>query len=254
LSFSRLKDAARQPQLHEALRDYAEAASSAATRRVYGSSWRSFTSWCASVGREPLPAEAATVALYLNSPRAQRLAVATLALHLAAIAAAHKAAGLPPPAHPDLDRVWAGIKRTHGRPPRKKRALVVEDLRRALAKLPADSLAGKRDRALLLVGFAGALRRSELAKLSLPGRPGRRPIRAEFVAAASRSTSTGPRATRRGRARSSRSRSAKRICPVAALQAWISAAGITSGPIFRAIDRHGRMGPRRSPTRRSPTS
>jgi integrase len=126
-----------------------------------------FASWCASVGLTALPAEATTVALYLTA-RARSHAVSTLALHLAAIAASHQAAGLPPPAHPDLDRVWAGIRRTHGRPPRKKRALVVEDLRRALAKLPA-TLTGIRDRALILVGFAGALRRSELAALTLDG-------------------------------------------------------------------------------------
>lgn len=226
------------PQLHEALRDYAQADRSANTRRVYGSSWRSFCSWCASVGREPLPAEAATVALYLTA-RAPTTAVSTLALHLSAIAAAHQAAGLPPPAHPDLDRVWAGIKRTHGRPPRKKRALVVEDLRRVLAKLP-DSLAGKRDRALILVGFAAALRRSELANLSLPG-PNAGPIRAEFVGGGLEIHLDRAKGDQEGRGAIVAVPYGKRICPVAALQAWILAAGITFGPIFRGVDRHGRL-------------
>ena len=227
-------------QLHEALRDYAAADRSPATRRDYGSSWRSFCSWCASVGPEPLPAEAATVALYLTARARQSTAVATLALHLSAIAAAHQAAGLPAPAHPDLTRVWAGIKRTHGRPPRKKRALVVEDLRRVLAKLP-DSLAGRRDRALLLVGFAAALRRSELANLTMPGAQAG-PIRAEFVGAGLEIHLDRSKGDQAGKGAIVAVPFGKRICAVAALQAWISAAGITAGPIFRAIDRHGHLG------------
>ena len=229
-----------EPQLHEALREYAAADRSPATRRVYGSSWRSFCSWCASVGHAPLPAEAATVALYLTARARQSTAVATLALHLSAIAAFHQAAGLPPPAHPDLDRVWAGIKRTHGRPPKKKRALLVEDLRRALAKLP-DTLSGKRDRAILLVGFAGALRRSELANLTMPGAEAGR-IRAEFVGQGLEIHLERSKGDQEGRGAVVAIPFGKRICAVAALQAWISAAGITAGPIFRGIDRHGHVG------------
>jgi hypothetical protein len=99
------------------------------------------------------------------SPRAS-LAASTLARHLAAIAAAHAAAVCRRPPTPTSTGCGPGIKRTHGRPPRKKRALVVEDLRRVIAKLPTTRH-GIRDRALLLVGFAGALRRSELAALTL---------------------------------------------------------------------------------------
>lgn len=226
------------PQLHEQLRQYAEAGSSASTRRVYGSSWRSFSSWCSSAGLEPLPAEAATIALYLTA-RAPTTAVATLELHLSAIAAHHRAAGLPPPAHPALAQVWAGIKRTHGRPPRKKRPLVVEDLRRVIAKIP-DTFTGKRDRALLLVGFAGALRRSELAQVSLPG-PGSTAIRAEFVRQGLEIHLDRSKGDQEGRGAIVAIPFGKKICPVAALQSWITAAGIVSGPVFRGIDRHGNL-------------
>lgn len=228
-----------EPQLHEALRDYAQAGLAANTRRVYGSSWRSFCSWCASVDHVPLPAEAATVALFLTA-RAPSTAVSTLARYIAAINAAHKQAGLQAPAHPHLDRVWAGIRRTHGRPPRKKRALVVDDLRRVLAKLP-DSLSGQRDRAVLLVGFAGALRRSELAILSLSG-PGATQVRAEFVAGGLEIHLDRGKGDQEGRGAIVAIPYGKRICAVAALQAWLSAAKIASGPIFRSIDRHGRLG------------
>jgi site-specific recombinase XerD len=229
---------AQLPQLVEAARDYAAAGMADGTRRTYGSAWRSFTSWCASVGREPLPAEAATLALYLTA-RAPILAASTLARHLAAIAAAHAAAGLPPPAHPDLARVWAGIKRTHGRPARKKRALVVEDLRRVIAKLPATN-AGIRDRALLLVGFAGALRRSELAALTLPG-PCEGNVRAVFVAGGLEIHLDRAKGDQAGKGAIVAIPYGRKLCAVAALQAWLTAAQIVAGPVFRAIDRHGRI-------------
>lgn len=224
------------PQLAEAARAYASAGIGNSTRRTYGSAWRAFTSWCASVGVEPLPAEAAQVALYLTA-RAPILAVSTLARHLAAIAAAHAAAGLPPPAHPDLLRVWAGIKRTHGRPPRKKRALITEDLRRAIAKLPATRT-GIRDRAILLVGFTGALRRSELAALTLEG-DGAGSVRAVFVAAGLEVHLDRSKGDQTGNGAIVAIPYGRKLCAVSALQAWLAAAAITSGPIFRAIDRHG---------------
>lgn len=227
-------------QLGEALHDYAEAGQASSTKRAYGSAWRGFSTWCASVDLEPLPSEAATVALYLTVRARQSMAVATLALHIAAIRAAHLSAGYQPPAHPDLDSVWAGIKRTHGRPPRKKRALLVEDLRRVVARLP-DTLTGIRDRAILLVGFAGALRRDELAKLSLPGAQAG-PIRVEFVGQGLEIHLDRSKGDQLGRGAVVAVPFGKRVCPVAALQAWISAAKITAGPVFRKVDRHGRLG------------
>jgi len=226
-------------QLGESLRTYAEAGVSAGTRRSYESSWRTFASWCASVGVEPLSAEAKHLALYVTA-RAPHSAVATLARDLAAIAWAFRAAGISPPAHPDLDRVMAGIRRTHGRPPRKKRALVLEDLKRVLAKLPSTR-AGIRDRALLLVGFAGALRRSELAALSLPG-PGATDVVAQFVGGGLEIHVARAKGDQEGRGAIVAIPYGKRICAVAALQAWLDAAEIRSGPVFRAVDRHGRVG------------
>lgn len=227
-------------QLQEALCEYAEAGLAGSTRRVYGSSWRGFCSWCASVAREPLPAEAATVALFLTARAREGVAVTTLARDLAAINAAHQAQGFPAPAHPDLDRVWAGIRRTHGRPPRKKRALVVDDLRRVLAKLP-DGLSGKRDRALLLVGFAAALRRCELAALSLPG-PGATSVHVEFLPAGMEIHIDRGKGDQLGRGAVVAVPNGKKICAVAALQSWLAAAKINSGPVFRSVDRHGRIG------------
>lgn len=229
-----------QHQLVWAAKEYAEADMALGTRRAYGSSLRSFTSWCASVGIEkPIPAEAAHVALYLTALAPTR-SVSTLARHLAAIAAFHRQAGLAPPASPALNRIWAGIRRTHGRPPRKKRALVIEDLRRVLAKLPATS-AGTRDRALLLVGFAGALRRSELAILSVEGEDAG-DVYCRFVSGGLEVHILRSKGDQLGEGAVLAIPYGRKDCPVSALQAWIKAAEIRSGPIFRAVDRHGRLG------------
>jgi integrase len=227
------------PQLVESARSYADNGMADSTRRAYRSSWTGFTSWCASVDIAPLPAEAAHVALYLTA-RAPFLAVPTLARALAAIAAFHKDAGYTPPSHPDLDRVWLGIQRAHGRPPRKKRALVVEDLRRVLAKLPAK-LTGIRDRALILVGFAGALRRGELARLTLEG-PDAGDVWCQFVSAGILIHVDRAKGDQKGKGAIVAIPYGAKNCPVSALQAWLAAAAITAGPVFRAIDRHGRMG------------
>lgn len=227
-------------QLAHAARDYADAGMSPNSRRAYGSDWRDFASWCASVDARPLPADAATVAMYLTA-RAPTLRAATLARRLAAIRTAHRAADLPPPESGDLKRVWSGIRRQHARPARKKRALVTEDLKRVVAKIP-DSLAGQRDRALLLVGFAGALRRSELAALTLEGELAG-DVWCRFVSGGLELVLEKSKGDQEGEgAVVGVPFGRTKLCPVGALQAWLERANITAGAVFRPIDRHGRMG------------
>jgi integrase len=225
--------------LAETARGYADAGMAANTRRAYESDFADFASWCASVGACPLPAEAAHVALYLTA-RAPTLAVSTLARRLAAIRAAHKAEDLTPPASGALDQVWAGIRRTHGRPPARKRGLLTDDLKKVLKRLP-PGLAGARDRALLLVGFAGALRRCELAALNLQPGAADSTVTAVFVADGLELHIARAKGDQEGRGAVVAVPYGKQICPVAALQAWLRVAKITSGPVFRGIDRHGRL-------------
>ncbi len=222
-------------------RDYAEAGKAVNTRRAYRSDFADFASWCASVEACPLPAAADTVALYLTA-RAPLLAASTLARRLAAIRAAHQAQDppMPPPASPRLTAIWSGIRRTHGRPPAKKRGLQTEDLKRVLKKL-RPGLAGARDRALLLVGFAGALRREELAWVSLDG-PGAH--RLLFVAEGIEihvGRSKGDQLGKGTVVAIPYGRSGA-TCPVTAVRLWLDQAGISSGPVFRRVDRHGRVG------------
>lgn len=226
--------------LVERAKDYAAAGMAANTRRAYEADWQNFTTWCATAGVDALPAHANTVALYLTD-QAGKVSVATLARRLAGIRAAHRHAGETAPASFGLEQVWSGIRRAHGRPARPKRAMMVTDLRRAVQAAP-DTLTGLRDRALLLIGFAGALRRSELTAIELEGE-GAGPVRVRFVAGGieilidrSKADQLGDGAVV-GIPHGANPES----CPVLALRAWLDKSGITSGPVFRGIDRWGRI-------------
>ena len=221
-------------------RDYADASRADNTIRAYASDWNDFTTWCDGAGAEPLPASPATVALYLTD-RAATLSVATLMRRRAAIAAAHKACDMAPPQSADLSRVWQGITRAHGRPPIPKQALGTDALRKALAACP-DSLAGLRNRALLLVGFGGGLRRSEIAAMALDGTPDATvivrlsPAGLDIHLLRSKGDQHG-----KGAVVSIPPGARSDTCPLAAMTAWIDAAGITTGPVFRQIKKGGLM-------------
>lgn len=230
----------RLRELAEAAGDYARNDKAANTRRNYDSDVRSFEAWAAAEGVPGLPASGDTLALYLTA-QAPSASVATLAHRLAAIRAAHKAEGWPAPDSPMLHRVWGGIRRAHGKPRLTKAPLLLDDLRRVLAAIP-DTLTGKRDRALILVGFAGALRRSELAALELEGGEG--PLILAFVPEGLE--------VRIGRAKADQDGIGAVVaipigrdpttCATAAVRVWLEAAGIKSGPVFRRMRRWGAVG------------
>lgn len=149
---------------------YAVRARGAGTRRAYRSAWRQFDAWCQALGRNPLGGDPDTVAMYAVRCADAGLAVSSIRVHLAAIRAAHLLAGLSLDLrHPRLAMVLEGISRTTGKRPRRKVAAAVPDvLRRMLDTCPAPTTPrGARDRAMLLLGFGAALRRSELVALTL---------------------------------------------------------------------------------------
>jgi integrase len=218
-------------------KDFAAASRSQATIRAYRTDWADFTAWCLEQGVDSLPATPATVAAYLaDQATANRYKPATLSRRLAAINAAHRLANLDSPTTSEAVRLTlAGIRRTVGVSQRQVKPIMTSDLRKIISALP-DDLTGTRDKALLLVGFAGALRRSELAALSVED--------IEF-------TEAGMIVTIR-RSKTDQEAQGREIgipygsgatCPLTAVQGWLEAAGITSGPIFRRIDRHGHIGP-----------
>jgi site-specific recombinase XerD len=150
----------------ERARAYIDAATAANTRRAYRSDWADFAAWCAAHGLPTLPADPETVALYLAA-LAQVAKVSTVQRRLTAIAKAHRAGGYETPTRSEaVHLTMRGIRRTHGVAPTQKAPAVLADLRAMLATCPYN-LIGIRDRAILLLGFAGAFRRSELVSLDV---------------------------------------------------------------------------------------
>lgn len=135
--------------------------------RAYRSDLKDFVRWCEPRGLDPLPASPASVAAYLASLADSGLKASTITRRAAALTSAHREAGFPPPgASEPVKRVLKGIRRTIGVAPRPKTPATARTVSRMVAKCP-PTVRGLRDRALLLLGFAAALRRSELAALAV---------------------------------------------------------------------------------------
>lgn len=145
------------------------AARAPSTRRVYASAWRAWRLWCSSRGYPELPADPLHVAAHVTWLAAHGRAVSTIDRALAAIAAEHLSAGLDDPTHsPGVRLTRSGVRRNIGATPRRQaHPLTTDELRRLVDVCDSGSLRGLRDRALLLVGYAAALRRSELGALPL---------------------------------------------------------------------------------------
>jgi site-specific recombinase XerD len=219
-------------------RAYVEASKAKNTRRTYGSAWRSFCSWCRARGLIELPAHPETVATYL-ADRAATLRPSSLNVHVSAISQAHKLAGVESPTtHEGVRAVVQGIRRTHGTASTPKDAITLNDLRAMLA-VAGDDLRGKRDRAMLLVGFCGGLRRSELVGVNV----GDLSFRNEGIALRIRRSKTDQQGV--GRTIPLGFGASSATCPVLAVRQWVAAAGIDRGPLLRAVDRHGHVRPTR---------
>jgi integrase len=229
-------------RLVETARDYARQAVSENTLRAYAKDWAHFTRWCRMRGAEPLPPSPELIGLYiadLAAPqgKAAALAVSSIERRLSGLAWAYTQRGAR------LDRkdrhiasVLAGIRRKHARPPAQKEAILPEDIRDMIATLP-HGLRGLRDRAILLIGFAGGLRRSEIVCLDhgkddTPDSGGWIDILDGGVLITLRGK-TGWREVEIGRG------SADQTCPVHALTQWLHFARIDFGPIFTAVSRNG---------------
>ena len=148
-------------------RAYLARSKAPATVRAYRADLRDFEAWCVGQGRECLPAAPETVADYISALAVAGRSAATITRRLSAISQAHQMGGLDTPTQAPLVRMTAaGIRRTVGTAPHSARPILVAELRAMLEALP-DDVRGRRDRALLLVGFAGGLRRSELVALNV---------------------------------------------------------------------------------------
>ena len=248
------------PDDRERVDDYVARASSDATLRAYRSDWRLFCAWCEENGYQSLPASPATVAAFLTLladsgyvPRDPGvdtrgrplrwaapvpLARSTIGRRLSAIVFAHRAADLvPPTAQPGaarLEKAMRGVrKEKRDELPAKKRAADGDVLRDMIRAIAGNDLRAHRDRALLAFGMAGAFRRSELVALSV-GQVSQ-DSRGLLVRVASSKTD------QEGRGHTIAIPDGRRLEPVRRYRAWIEAAGITAGPIFRKLTPQGRV-------------
>jgi len=214
----------------DAAEAYARMAKAENTRRAYRAAVRAWCAWCDKRGLLPLPAAGADVAAFLASERGRGLTPETLKLRRAAIRYLHRAAGCAVPTDDvAVSETMAGISRQaarQGLAPRKKVAATAVILRQILAPIP-DDLRGLRDRALLLTGFAGALRRAELASIRVEQlEPTERGLRLTLPQTKGSQTDAVTVPLPYGQTE---------LCPVRALAAWQKAARITAGPVFRRI-------------------
>ena len=232
---------------------YARAARAPSTLRGYRSDWREFTVWCNHHGdAEPLPAAPATVTGYLSDLAQAGAKVGTMSRRLSAIRFAHQLRDQPDPtSNARVTAVWEGIRRTHGAPPEQAAPLMPPELFDVLNACPhtkvwhtpgrpaEPDLAGARDRALLLIGFVAALRRSELASLTVD-QVADHPNGLVLSLPRSKTNQTGehvevvvlPRAGNPDR------------CPVVALERWCALAGVADGPLLRPVAKSNTAAPR----------
>ena len=227
-------------RLVETARDYASQATAENTNLAYKKDWAHFASWCRRKGTDQFTPDPQMIGLYIADCAAPQdgsppLSVSTIQRRLSGLSWNYQQRGQ------SLDRrdrhiatVLAGIRRKHGKPPQQKEAVLAEDILEMVAFLNYG-LRDMRDRAILLIGFAGGLRRSEIVGLDI-GRDetedGRGWIEIEEKGAMLFIKSkTGWREVEIGRG------SSETTCPVATLEQWLHFSKIVHGPVFRAVSR-----------------
>ena len=222
---------------------YVRAARAANTLRGYRSDWAEWSAWATANGHPAMPATPEGISRYLTFLAGHGAKVGTMSRRLSGIRFAHRMRDLADPtASARVIAVWEGIRRTHGAPPEQAAPLMPPELWDVLERCPTTrtwkarrrrpepDLAGLRDRALLLVGFVAALRRSELVALEVD-QVAEHPNGLVLSIPRSKTNQTGERAELvvLPRARM------PAHCPVTALRSWLDAAGITEGPVLRGV-------------------
>ena len=220
--------------LSDRARAYVHASKARNTQRAYQTAWRGFEQYCAARNVPALPTSPTTIVEYLTTLAEHGQKVSTIQVKLAAITFAHRARNADHnPAQSETVRIlMQGIRRKLGCAPIKKSPIARDELARMLATL-GDSLQAKRDKAILLVGYAGAFRRSELAGLNVED--------VRFTTKDALITLRRSKTDQEGEGTTKRipMLTNANLCPVRALRDWLDAAQIKSCALFRAIDRWG---------------
>ncbi|MBC8015673.1 MAG: site-specific integrase [Sporomusaceae bacterium] len=205
------------------------------TIKSYKSDWKDFVAYCQERDVSYLSADVNTIANYV-ADMAETKKVSTIVRRLSSISQAHQAAGGESPTFSfGVKAVVKGIKKTKGTMPNKKAAAVIEDIR-AMVNTLGGKLTDIRDRALILIGFAGAFRRSELVAIIMDD--------IEFTRDGLTITMKHSKTDQEGQGykKGIPYGSHSDTCPIRSLQDWLQAAKITKGPLFRRINRHGQVG------------
>ena len=225
--------AAFERELQRAER-YAASALAPSTRKAHEADWRVFAQWCATHGLPAIPAAPSTVGAFLAAEAGRGFRPVTIGKRAAAIAAAHRAQNHPNPCDSAaVAAVMAGIRREHGvRPLRQAKPLETEPLSRLLEPIDTDTLAGLRDRALLLLGFAAALRRSELVALDVDDLTFDAARGLLVMVARSKVDQE-----QQGAVVAIPYAQAQTRCAVRALRRYLDGAGLHRGPVFRQMRR-----------------
>jgi len=225
--------------LQDALRaayDLALSSHSDATRSAYERGFADFSAWCSEFDLAPLPAHAASVAGYLASLVDRKLRPSTIAGRVAAISFAHRHEPDDPTKAATVRAIIKGIKNKLGTRAVKKAPLTDALVAKTIKRMP-NTLIGSRDKALVLLGFAAALRRSELVGLDVEHIE-RRPEGIILRIAKSKGD-------QQGKGQIVAVPNGSKLRPVEALNTWLKEAGIRSGPLFRGVAKGGRLLPDR---------
>lgn len=206
------------------------------TKRTYQAAWLEFQTWCKRAGYDPLPASVEAVRYYLADLADNGNAVSTIEVKRAAISAAHVEAQCAddPTKHRNVKKLMEGITRVLGKGGDKKEPITLGVLGQIVGAIDTSTTQGKRDKALVLLGYAGAFRRSELVAIDVAH------IRTigKLVVHVPRSKTDQEG---RGEKKHIPQATDSTICPVAAYRAYVDAAAIASGPVFRRLDRGGHI-------------
>jgi site-specific recombinase XerD len=216
-------------------RDFARNEKAETTRRAYGADFDAFVVWCSSRQVSAMPATPETIAGFLAAEAARGIKPSSIGRRVAAIRYAHKLSGIgEPPTNSEIVKATVrGIRRTVGAAQVRK-APATADKVVAMVTAGRRDMKGLRDRALLLLGFAGAFRRSELVALDVED--------LESCDAGLRVRIRRSKTDQEGVGTTIAIVAGSVACPVNAVQTWLEAAGITSGPVFRSVAKGNRIG------------
>lgn len=214
------------------------------TQRAYRSRLSKFAAWCQDQGRVAMPASPSTVAAYLAALENDGMSAATISQVVAAIAKAHRLAGHDNPcASDEVKTARRAANRRIGVAPHQKAAATLPVLHTIIQGIEGATLKDKRDKALLLVGFAGAFRRSELAALRVSDLREDRAADGRVVVIVNvRRSKTDQFGQGMEKAIFAAAGRDKTFCPVKALRAWVRAAGIAGDdPLFQSLIKGGKL-------------